>query len=122
MKLQLAGPSARNTISGYGNGYVAVNGVRHETNLILLPDRILPWSAQDFTSLAAADFEELARLELEVVLLGTGATLRFPPPHVTRPLVEAKIGLEVMDVQAACRTYNILESEERRVAAALLLR
>lgn len=122
MKLHLAGPSARNTITGYGPGYVLVNGARHDTNLIVLPDRILPWSATGFESLAAEDFLELAKLDLEVVLLGTGDTLRFPNPQLTRPLIEARIGFEVMDAQAACRTYNILAAEERRVAAALLLR
>jgi uncharacterized protein len=122
VKLQLAGLAARNSITGYGAGYILVNGARHEENVILMPDRVLPWKATDFGSLAAGDFEELARLDLEVVLLGTGPTLRFPAPELTRPLVEARIGLEVMDVQAACRTYNILASEERRVAAALLLR
>ena len=122
MKLHLAGSSARNTFTGYGTGYVLVNGARHEANLIVLPDRILPWRAAGFDALTADDFAELAGLDLEVVLLGTGATLRFPNPQVTRPLVAARIGLEVMDVQAACRTYNILAAEERRVAAALLLR
>jgi len=57
----------------------------------------------------------------EIVLPGTGAQLRFPRPEILRPLLEAGVGVEVMDVQAACRTYNILVSEERKVAAALLL-
>ena len=122
MKLHLSVPQARNTFTSYGAGYVMVNGARHETNLIVLPDRILAWSAAGFESLAAEDFDALTRLDLEVVLLGTGAMLRFPRPQITRALAEAKIGLEVMDVQAACRTYNILAAEERRVAAALLLR
>jgi uncharacterized protein len=122
VKLHLAGPLARNTITGYGAGYVLVNAARHEENLIVLPDRIEPWSATSFESLAAENFAGLAGLDLEVVLLGTGATLRFPSPQVTRPLVEAGIGFEVMDAQAACRTYNILAAEERRVAAALLLK
>jgi uncharacterized protein len=122
VKLQLAGASARNTITGYGAGYVMVNGARHDENLIVLPDRILPWSARGFESLGAEDFVGLAQLDLEVILLGTGERLRFPSPQVIRPLVEARIGFEVMDAQAACRTYNILASEERRVAAALLLR
>jgi uncharacterized protein len=122
VKIQLAGAPGRNTFTAYGDGYVMVNGARHEENLIVLPERILPWRAAGFESLAAEDFAELASLDLEVVLLGTGARLRFPNPQVTRPLVAARIGLEVMDVQAACRTYNILAAEERRVAAALLLR
>jgi len=122
VKLHLSAPQARNTFTAYGAGYVMVNGARHDANLIVLPDRILAWSAAGFDSLATEDFEGLARLDLEVVLLGTGAMLRFPRPQIVRALAEAKIGLEVMDVQAACRTYNILAAEERRVAAALLLR
>ena len=122
MKLHLAGALARNTITGYGAGYVTVNGARHEENLIVLPDRILPWSAPGYESLGAEHFVELAKLDLEVILIGTGAILRFPGPQVIRPLVEARIGFEAMDAQAACRTYNILAAEERRVAAALLLR
>src|SRR6266702_1612053 len=61
------------------------------------------------------------RLGLEIVLLGTGARLRFPRPEILRPLVQSGVGVEVMDVEAACRTYNILVAEERKVAAALLL-
>ena len=122
MKIQLSGSLGRNTFTAYGDGYVMVNGARHETNLIVLPDRVLPWRTAGFDALAVEDFAELAALDLEVVLLGTGARLRFPHPQVTRPLAAAGIGLEVMDMQAACRTYNILASEERRVAAALLLR
>ena len=122
MKLQPEGPSARNTVTAYGAGYVMVNGERHDGNLIVLPERILPWSAAGFESLAESDFEMLAALGTELVLLGTGAALRFPAPRLTRALALARIGLEVMDTQAACRTYNILMAEERRVAAALLLR
>ncbi|OGA18401.1 MAG: hypothetical protein A3I63_02985 [Betaproteobacteria bacterium RIFCSPLOWO2_02_FULL_66_14] len=124
MKLTPSGPlpghSALNLINGYGSGYVLVNNARHEANLIVLPERVLAWSAQSFDALAVADFERLAELDLEIVLLGTGARLRFPRPELTRPLVAARIGLEVMDLQAACRTYNFLMAESRKVAAALL--
>ncbi len=122
MKLQLEGSGALNAVTGYGAGYVMVNGERHETNLVVLPERVMPWSAGGFETLAESDFEMLAALGSEVVLLGTGVALRFPAPRLTRALAIARIGLEVMDTQAACRTYNILMAEERRVAAALLLR
>jgi uncharacterized protein len=122
VKLQLEGSGALNTVTAYGAGYVMVNGERHEANLVVLPERIVPWSASGFEALAESDFEMLAALRTEVVLLGTGASLRFPAPRLTRALAIARIGLEVMDTQAACRTYNILMAEERRVAAALLLR
>jgi len=97
-----------------------VNGVRHEASVIVLPERIEPWTVADFASLTEAHFAALAALAPEVVLLGTGNRLRFPHPRLTAALARARIGLEVMDVQAACRTFNILAAEERQVAAALL--
>jgi len=122
VKLHASSASGVHLITAYGDGFVAVNGARHEQNLVLLPDRILPWDVADFEALRAEDFQPLAALDLEVLLLGTGRTLRFPAPQLTRALAEARIGLEVMDARAACRTYNILAAEGRRVAAALLLR
>ena len=122
MKLQASAPSGLNTFTGYGEGYVTVNGERHERNLIVLPERIVPWGAQSFEALREEDFAVLAALGLEVVLIGTGGRQRFPHPRLTRCLAEARVGVEAMDVQAACRTYNILAAEARKVAAALLLR
>jgi uncharacterized protein len=122
LKLHLAGASGLNSFNGYGAGFVVVNGTRYERSVVVLPDRIIPdWSAASFGALAPADFAPLAGLPLEIVLLGTGATLRFPRPEVIRPLIDARIGVEVMDVAAACRTYNILVGEARKVAAALIL-
>ena len=121
MKLHLARAEGRNLFSGYGPGYVAVNGTRHERSVIVLPDRILDWEATSFDELNEAAFSGLAQLPLEILILGTGARLRFPPPSLTRAIHTARIGLEVMDTHAACRTYNILLSEDRRVGAALLI-
>jgi uncharacterized protein len=122
LKLHLSDGQGRNAFTAYGPGYVAVNGVRYERSVIVLPDRpVAEWSAVDFEALTTADFAALVPLDAEVVLFGTGATLRFPPRALLQPLIDAEIGVEVMDVQAACRTYNILLNEDRRVAAALLL-
>ncbi|HUX23413.1 MAG TPA: Mth938-like domain-containing protein [Burkholderiales bacterium] len=121
MKLHLSNISGINVFTGYGEGYVMVNRQRYAQNLAVLPDRILAdWQPAGFDRLTAADFSVLAGLAPEIVLLGTGARLRFPRPELTRALIEARIGLEVMDLQAACRTYNILAAEERKVVAALL--
>lgn len=120
MKLHPTAPTALNTFTGYGEGYVLVNGERHEGNLIVLPDRILAWSAACFDALTEADFEGLVELEAEILLLGTGPRQRFPHPRLTRALAARRIGVEAMDLQAACRTYNFLMAEDRRVAAALL--
>ncbi len=120
MKLHASGLTSLNTFTGYGPGFVAINGVRHESSLIVLPEQLLPWEPTGFDALAPEHFDALATMQLEVVLLGTGDTLRFPHPRITRALSAARIGVEVMDLQAACRTYNILMAEERMVAAALL--
>jgi uncharacterized protein len=110
-----------NTITGYGEGYVMVNGERRSSHVVVMPDRIEPWQTGGFDTLGAEDFRYLKGLGVEIVLLGTGARQRFPHPRYTAELARAGIGLEVMDLQAACRTYNILVAEERRVAAALLI-
>jgi len=107
--------------SANGAGYVEVNGQRYQRNLLVQQEKIsVDWSAHNFKQLDEADFELLAACGASVVLLGTGERLRFPAPALQRPLIEAGIGLEVMDIAAVCRTYNILVLEGRAVAAALL--
>jgi uncharacterized protein len=120
VKLHATRPSGVNTITGYGEGYVVVNGERHSASIVVLPDRLEQWAVAGFDALTTDDFGFLKKLGAEIVLLGTGARQRFPHPRLTAELAKAGIGLEVMDLQAACRTYNILVAEERKVAAALL--
>ena len=120
MKLHAPAPSALNTFSGYGEGFVLVNGQRFEKNLIVMPERIVPWEAAGFDALTEADFQVLLEMNPEILLLGTGPKQRFAHPRLTQALAARRIGVESMDLQAACRTYNILMAEERRVAAALL--
>lgn len=122
MKLQLDSSEGLNTFTAYGDGYVSVNGVRHTRNLAVLPDRLLPdWTLATFETLSIADFELLATLDADIILLGTGRRLRFPSPDLLHPLVRLQKGLEVMDLPAACRTYNVLMGEGRKVAAGLLI-
>lgn len=122
MKLHRTDAVGKNAITGYGEGYVMVNRERHERTLVVLPDRLVTdWPATTFLALCADHMEALLPLEADIVLLGTGASLQFPRAEVMAPLIRAGVGYEVMDVQAACRTFNILVSEERKVAAALLL-
>ena len=121
MKLHASAPTHLNTFTGYGEGFVQLNGERRESSLLVLPERVMDWPPASFEALAEAHFALIAELQPEVVLLGTGARLRFPHPRLTASLARAGIGLEVMDAHAACRTYNILVAEERVVAAALVL-
>ena len=120
MKLHATLPGGVNAITGYGEGYVMVNGERRDASVVVLPDRIEPWAVKSFAELSTEDFAFLRDLKAEIVLLGTGARQRFPHPRYSAELAKAGIGLEVMDLQAACRTYNILVAEQRKVAAALL--
>lgn len=122
MKLHLQAPGQHHLVSAYGVGFVAINGERLERSLIVTPDTLVrDWPAASFDALREDHFIELARVDCEILLLGTGRRLRFPPPSLTRAVHEARIGLEVMDTHAACRTYNILMGEGRKVAAALLV-
>jgi uncharacterized protein len=120
VKLHASAPSALNTFTAYGAGYVVVNSERHEANLVVLPEKVLPWDVASFAALKESDFQIFIDMNLEILLLGTGPKQRFPDPRLTRALAAKRIGVETMDLQAACRTYNILMAEERRVAAALL--
>jgi|SRR6185295_8387272 len=120
MKLHASAPGGVHLVTAYGADYVVVNGVRYQDSVVVLPERVLAWEGHSFAALKSDDFGFLATLQAEIVLLGTGARQRFPHPRLSAPLAQARIGLEVMDLQAACRTYNILVAEERKVAAALL--
>lgn len=122
LKLHLSKPAEKNIFSGYGPGYVVVNNKRYENSIITMPDNIIEgWQAHTVEQLTEEHFELLIPYEPEIILLGTGTTLRFPSPVVTKNLLKLKIGVEVMDTNAACRTYNILMAEGRNVAAALLI-
>ena len=121
MKLHLSNPAGLNLFTAYGDDYVAVNKENHSKNLIVLPESIIfEWSTATADTLAEADMQKLLELGIEIILLGTGRRQRFPPGALMRPFAPAGIGLEIMDLQAACRTYNILAAEVRKLAAALL--
>ena len=120
MKLHASMPSAAQTITAYGDDYVKVNGERRDSSAVVTPSRTVAWENRTFDALTREDFAFLAGLGVDIVLLGTGPRQRFPSPRLTAPLAQARVGLEVMDLKAACRTYNILVAEERKVGLALL--
>jgi uncharacterized protein len=121
MKFHLQAP-AGNIVTGSGPGWVRVGNDEYRDNIVVRADTVEPGFAPGgFDKLTAEDFTALLKSTPEIVLLGTGATQRFPRPAVTAPLHEARVGLEVMDTRAACRTYNILVAEGRSVVAALIV-
>ena len=122
MKLQSDPHSGANTITGYGDGYVEINQTPYAHAVLLSSDgAISAWPAQSFDSLEASHFAQMVELKPELILIGTGSKQRFPKPELLKSLILAKIGFEIMDSQAACRTYNILVSEGRQVLLALIV-
>ena len=121
MKLQPDKSDAQ-SISGYGPGWVGVNGEKITHSVIIGSDgERIAWPAARFEDLGPEHFAQLAQLQAEVVIFGSGSRIRFPKAVWLQPLMARRIGVETMDTAAACRTYNILAQEGRSVAAALLL-
>lgn len=122
MKFQPDIPEGMNIIHASSRTDVSVNGQVYTTSLVVPGDAPLePWHAGSVADLTEAHFQQLVRFKPELVIFGSGPTLRFVHPSLQRPLIEAGIGIETMDTPAACRTYNILMAEGRRVLAALLI-
>ena len=122
MKFQLDEQLGGNAISRHDGQCVWVNGQPNRASL-LVPWRgdVQPWNVTKLEELTEAHFEQILSAKPELVILGTGPKLRFVSPALYRSLIQAGIGLETMDLGAACRTYNVLASEGRAVLAALLI-
>ncbi|MDN5848957.1 MAG: Mth938-like domain-containing protein [Nitrococcus sp.] len=109
-------------ITNYAPGRISINGQVIETSVIVTPDRLLcDWSPGHFEDLDRTHMDPIIELAPDVVLLGTGQRQHFPSRDIMLSLLERDIGLEVMDTHSACRTYNILTHEGRRVVAALII-
>ena len=122
MKLQSDPHSGANTITGYGDGYVEINQIPYNHAVLLSSDgAISAWPVALFDGLKESDFAQMVDLKPELILIGTGSRQRFPKPELLKSLILAKIGFEIMDSQAACRTYNILVGEGRQVLLALIV-
>lgn len=99
-----------------------VNGERFEHSIVVLAEEVrVDWAVKRFEGLEELHFDYFLALKPDVLLLGTGAKQLFPHPRLYRALTDAGIGVECMDTPAACRTYNILVAESRRVIAAILI-
>jgi len=122
MKLHLAQNAGILVFSSHGPGYVSVNGTRYEGSVLLCGREVVTdWAPDGFDGLSASQFECLANMDAEIVLFGSGERQRFPRPELLKPLIAKGLGLEVMDTKAACRTYNILVAEGRKVACGILI-
>ncbi|QEA13703.1 MULTISPECIES: Mth938-like domain-containing protein [Comamonas] len=110
------------TVTGYGPGWIAVDAERLTHSVIIgFSGERIDWKCERFEDLSPAHFAQLAELDAEVVIFGSGERGRFVPPQWLKPLMARHVGMETMDTHAACRTYNILAGEGRKVFAALLV-
>jgi uncharacterized protein len=116
-------PDASNTysIQGYSNDGVVVNGQLNSGAMVLCAVQgPRPWGVEIFEHLVQAHFDELLKLEPELIIFGSGTQLKFPSPNLLQGLIKRGVGVETMDSGAACRTFNVLAGEGRRVVLALL--
>lgn len=122
MKLHLANLGDIKLFTAHGTDHVMVNGERFATSIVVRADEVRnDWAVASFDKLSEAHFTYFLALKPDILLFGTGAQQRFPHPRLYRSLTNAGIGVECMNTPAACRTYNILVAEDRKVIAAILL-
>ena len=112
---------ARNSIHAYNDGEITINDKIISESVVITPDSIQPWGPRSIDELTPGHIEQLGLFEPELVIIGTGKTLTFPPPALTVALQVRGIGVEIMAHDAACRTFNVLLAEDRRVVVALMM-
>jgi len=121
MKLQEHQAASLHTITGYGDTWIAVNAQSTDGSLLVMPEGLLQaWRPRQWSEISPDDLLPLIQAKPDLVILGTGAQQRFLHPSLGRLIADERIGLECMATPAACRTYNILMAEGRKVLAALL--
>ncbi|GJL80969.1 MAG: membrane protein [marine bacterium B5-7] len=122
MKLHLDTIGGINIIKAYEDDCIVVNDARHYGSVILSPEKISPnWSITHMNNIDENACEEIQSHSAEIVLLGTGHTHEFAPAWMQAWFSNRGMGLEAMATPAACRTYNVLAGEQRRVVAALII-
>lgn len=121
MKLNFDKLSGERIITGYGDDFIEIDRIKHSQNLLILPASMeLNWATGGLAGLNADLLGPVVGAQPEIFLLATGTQQRFPDLSIFRPLMKAHIGFEVMTLGAACRTYNILIAENRKVAVGVL--
>lgn len=122
MKLTDETTPGTNFVRAYGGGEIRVGETVLRRSCVLRADQLIPdWRPRQFEDLQAGDFDVVLALDPQIIVLGTGVRQRFPAPELLTKIFARGVGCEVMDTGAACRTYNVLVSEDRKVVAALLL-
>jgi len=119
-------PSDKNgvyqVVEGYGPGRFRISGTVFEQSVLVFPERTTPWAVTEFANLTADSFADIhaSAQDIEILLLGCGERMGLVPQSLRAPLRSEGIVIEPMDTGAAARTFNLLLSEDRKVAAALI--
>lgn len=122
MPLTLDENSAAYQIRAYTPGQIRINDQFYQTSIIIAPDKLIEnWPPQRISELTHEHFAVITELRPAILLIGTGSRLEFPPMEMYGDLINAGIGVEIMDTRAACHTYNVLTAEQRNVVAALII-
>ena len=122
MKFHLIQSDNKNLITGYDLNWVEINQERHHSSLIMTPNQLLlEWPVKSIKDLGENSFEAIESLNIEIILLGTGNSQEYLEPRLLEHFSKKNIAVESMNNQSACRTYNILANEERKVLLALML-
>lgn len=122
MKFAELGSGGGHRIEGYAPGRIVIDGRDYREGLILSPERLLTgWGPVEPAHLSGEHLEALIALAPQVIVIGTGERQVFPDPSVLRIALSQGLGVEIMDTGAACRTYNLLMAEGRKVAAGLMV-
>ena len=115
--------SANYKISAYDHDSIGINGLPHKQSLVLSPMEVLDgWTPSQYSDLEADHLDAIYAMKPEIIILGTGLKQVFPAAEILRRFAKEQIGYEIMDTQAACRTFNILMAEGRNVVAGLFLK
>jgi uncharacterized protein len=122
MDITPAVPEGSQVINGYGPGMFRIAGVAHNGSVLVLPNRTLSWAVTEFAEIGIEGFQPIlsATPPVDVLLLGCGSAMMMPPPELRVALRERGVVLEPMETGAACRTFNVLLTEGRHAAAALI--
>ncbi|MEM7023092.1 MAG: MTH938/NDUFAF3 family protein [Pseudomonadota bacterium] len=122
MEITSAAPVGAQLIQAYGNGGFTIAGLRHEGSVLIMPERTLAWSVSAFSAVTLEGLDPIIASDprVELLILGSGQTFELAPPPLREALRGHGIAAEAMATPAACRTYNVLLAEDRRVAAALI--
>lgn len=122
MKFSAADSGQGHLVNGYEPGRIVIDGKSYREGLILTPERIVGgWGPEDAAALGEEHIRALVELEPQVIVIGTGARQVFPTPDVYAVVLGCGVGVEIMDTGAACRTYNIVMAEGRRIVAGLIV-